>query len=205
MPRSTSRRRKPTGIVVAVLVAVIVVALAALFGLDRGTEGEETVTRSAVSTTARIPATTTTTGQAVAYQVQPGDTLSSIADRFGVTTEAIVAANQIADRDHLTEGQSLVIPPAPPVGLEIKPVEVTAGETIELTLNGAKPTERVTFQVDSPIGSFTGPAHGVSADGTVTATYDLLRTDIAGTYNVIAKGNQGTTAQSSFRVKAARS
>lgn len=44
------------------------------------------------------------------YVVQESDTLGSIAQRFGVTVEAIQAANQIADPDQITVGQVLVIP-----------------------------------------------------------------------------------------------
>lgn len=44
------------------------------------------------------------------YAVQPGDTLFSIAQRFGTTVEAIVAANDIADPSLIQVGQKLVIP-----------------------------------------------------------------------------------------------
>jgi LysM repeat protein len=44
------------------------------------------------------------------YTVLPGDTLSGIAARFGVSESDIVAANDLADRDHLFAGQELVIP-----------------------------------------------------------------------------------------------
>lgn len=44
------------------------------------------------------------------YQVQPGDTLSSIAQRFGVTLEALMEANGITDPDQIYAGQILRIP-----------------------------------------------------------------------------------------------
>ena len=44
------------------------------------------------------------------YTVLPGDTLSGIAARFGVSESDIVAANDLADRDHLFAGQELAIP-----------------------------------------------------------------------------------------------
>jgi LysM repeat protein len=44
------------------------------------------------------------------YVVQAGDTLGAIAQRFGVTVEALKAANGIADENLITEGQVLVIP-----------------------------------------------------------------------------------------------
>ncbi len=48
------------------------------------------------------------------YQVQPGDTLFSIAERFGTTVEAIVAANEIVNPSLINVGQKLVIPTAQP-------------------------------------------------------------------------------------------
>ena len=44
------------------------------------------------------------------YVVQESDTLGSIAQQFGVSVEAIQAANRIADPDEITVGQVLVIP-----------------------------------------------------------------------------------------------
>jgi murein DD-endopeptidase MepM/ murein hydrolase activator NlpD len=44
------------------------------------------------------------------YTVERGDTLYSIAERFGTTVKAIVAANDIADRSLIITGQKLIIP-----------------------------------------------------------------------------------------------
>jgi putative chitinase len=44
------------------------------------------------------------------YTVQRGDTLFAIALRFGVTTRALQAANDIADPDRIYVGQVLTIP-----------------------------------------------------------------------------------------------
>lgn len=46
------------------------------------------------------------------YTVQPGDTLGQIATRFGVSVEALAAANSISDINVLAVGQVLVIPGA---------------------------------------------------------------------------------------------
>jgi LysM repeat protein/ribosomal protein L37E len=48
---------------------------------------------------------------AIRYKVQPGDNLTVIAQRFGVTVEAIVAANGLRDPERLQVGQELIIPP----------------------------------------------------------------------------------------------
>ncbi len=45
------------------------------------------------------------------YQVQDGDTVSSIATRFGLSSEYVIANNaEIRDSDFLTLGQSIIIP-----------------------------------------------------------------------------------------------
>ena len=44
------------------------------------------------------------------YIVKPGDTLTSIAQVFGLTFRALADANQLADPDRLVAGQRLVIP-----------------------------------------------------------------------------------------------
>jgi murein DD-endopeptidase MepM/ murein hydrolase activator NlpD len=54
------------------------------------------------------------TAEAPVYVVVPGDTLYGIAERFGTTVEAIVAANDIADARLISVGQKLVIPTQPP-------------------------------------------------------------------------------------------
>lgn len=47
---------------------------------------------------------------ALAYEVRAGDTLSAIAAREGVTVDALAAANDLADPDHILAGQRLEIP-----------------------------------------------------------------------------------------------
>jgi murein DD-endopeptidase MepM/ murein hydrolase activator NlpD len=73
----------------------------------------------AVPVAAQEPATgptvePTATPEAPVYVVVPGDTLYSIAERFGSTVEAIAAANDIADPRLINVGQKLVIPTAQP-------------------------------------------------------------------------------------------
>jgi murein DD-endopeptidase MepM/ murein hydrolase activator NlpD len=47
---------------------------------------------------------------ASSYTLRWGDTLSSVAKRYGVPVKAITAANDIADADHIREGKQLTIP-----------------------------------------------------------------------------------------------
>ncbi len=76
-------------------------------------------------------------GQATTYTVQPGDTLAQLANRFGVTVEALVEANGIEDPNLIWVGQVLSIPvpveapptPTPPGG-ELVPYSVRVGDTL---------------------------------------------------------------------------
>jgi LysM repeat protein len=56
------------------------------------------------------PATPTPKPTPRTYRVQSGDTLSSIAARFGVSTQALINANGITDPNSLSIGQVLIIP-----------------------------------------------------------------------------------------------
>src|SRR6476659_717065 len=61
---------------------------------------------SGQAATTRAPSTGTT------YVVQPGDTLTSIAGRFGTTPTAIATANNIRNRNLIVIGRKLSIPAA---------------------------------------------------------------------------------------------
>ena len=61
------------------------------------------------------------------YTVRSGDTLSEIADQFGVPVSAIVDANGLADPNFIVEGQTLKIPvvvsaPARPASPDVEPL-----------------------------------------------------------------------------------
>src|SRR5438105_2027586 len=47
------------------------------------------------------------------YTVQPGDTLFSIANKFGVSLDDLAHANNIADPTSIVPGQQLIIPVTP--------------------------------------------------------------------------------------------
>jgi len=190
-------------IALGVLVALIV---GAVFDLTRLGGGDEHAQPRAHSALAPLVAPTTptlpspTTRPQINYQVQRGETLTVIARRFGVSIDAIVAANHLADEDQVAEGQLLVVPPSPPVALVITPVATTAGRSVQLKLAGAQPSESVTFVVESPAGSYTGPPHAAAVDGTVTTSYSVAVDASAGVYTVSARGDRGTTAQANFSV-----
>lgn len=64
------------------------------------------------------------------YTIEPGDTLSVIADLYDVTIESLAAFNGITDVNSIRPGQQLVIPPAP---VEAAPVEPVATEPTPVT------------------------------------------------------------------------
>ena len=144
--------------------------------------------------------TTTTTAPPVNYQVQRGDTLTSIANKFHVSVATILASNQIANPDRLNLGQMLVIPAPPPVSLTVTPPSGLGGTSFAFKVLGAKPGESVTFEIDYPGGKFTGRPHIATNTGEVDATYVPSTGAAPGTYNVTGVGTQGTLVKSSFQL-----
>jgi LysM repeat protein len=135
------------------------------------------------------------------YRLKPGDTLTAIATRFRVTVASILSANHLSNPDRVTAGQTLQIPPPPPIGLAVKPTSGSQGDAFNLRLTGAVPSETITFEIVSPKGKgYKGAPHVASQDGTVTAMYQTALTDPIGTYVVRATGNMGTLARADFRV-----
>jgi LysM repeat protein len=176
-----------------------VVVLAAC-GVATGDSAKETRSKASPTTTTAAPAPTTTTTPPVTYQVKRGDNMTRIAKFFGVSSAAIVAANQLGGADRLTEGQILRIPPSPPAGLNVAPPDGIAGNVFTFTVNNAKAGEAITFQVVAPGGStFNGSPHTATEEGLVTASY-RSDGDAAGKYDVVATGDRGTTLRATFRL-----
>jgi LysM repeat protein len=70
------------------------------------------------------------------YVVQPGDTLSALAEAFGTTVDEIMAANGLTDPDALQAGQTLIIPslvPSAPAFATAPLATVTITTTAQLT------------------------------------------------------------------------
>jgi len=77
--------------------------------------GSITIVPVASPTAAPTAAPTAVPGTGTTYVVKWGDTLYSIARRFGVTVNAIVAANGLTNPNFIRVGQTLIIPGAGPV------------------------------------------------------------------------------------------
>lgn len=75
--------------------------------------GLEPTLRPMPPTTTPTPSPSPTAAP-VKHVVKEGETLSQIADQYSVSSDAIVAANSIQDRDALKAGQELTIPVSPP-------------------------------------------------------------------------------------------
>ena len=96
------------------------------------------------------------------YEVQPNDTLSEIANSFGLTSAELAEANQIENPDEIQVGDILIIPPAPadrestpaatptptptPIsatvdpdeGLNVREQPTTDSDVLEILLGGAE-------------------------------------------------------------------
>ena len=102
--------------------AVLAMGLAA--STVRAAEGTPTPAPAPSSTPAPTPFAGAT------YEVQPGDTLTSIAYRFGVDLDALVQANHLSDPNHLQPGQTLALPGFEGVQGALTAVTVGYGETL---------------------------------------------------------------------------
>lgn len=132
--------RLPGGSILAGLAALIIAAvllfmLPGFLGVGRnGDSGGDGNGGAAASPSASAAVATATPAPTAppkptpqTYTIATGDTLSRVAKRFGVTLEALLAANpQIKNPDRLGIGDVLVIPSASPSGASRAPSGATA-------------------------------------------------------------------------------
>ncbi len=156
------------------------------------------LTTAPVKTTAPPPART----QAGRYTIVKGDTISSIAARFGVSTQSILTANGLDRASIIYPGQALAIPgrepiaqplPAPVVGVAIdapKPstVEVETAARQEPVSTAAavaalpiaeRPVLPVSFAARPSTPSAPGAPSGPPSGGSVTPLTAEMRTHAA--------------------------
>ena len=119
-------RRRLLGITISLALVVTACGRAEAGDVDDVASTTATTAALTTSTASTLPTTTTTAAPvAVTYVVQSGDSLSVIAQRFGVSSAALAAFNGIDDVNTIFAGQSLTIPPA-----DVEPA------TTETTTNG---------------------------------------------------------------------
>ncbi|HEX9117249.1 MAG TPA: LysM peptidoglycan-binding domain-containing protein [Anaerolineae bacterium] len=129
------------------------------------------------STPGAVASATTTTptsapGPDAAYVVKPGDTLNTVAQALGVTTDALARANNLTNADLLAVGQQLIVPGAnapAPVATVITPT-VTPAATAAAA--GAE-------QQQSPPGQVRHTVKSGETLGTIAAKYGMSAAALA--------------------------
>jgi LysM repeat protein len=85
------------------------------------------------TTASAAPTTTTSTGGGGSYVVQPGDTLSAIAARAGVSVASLAAANGLDPNGVLVSGTALTLSGSPTTGTAVPVSTTTSGTTSAAT------------------------------------------------------------------------
>ncbi len=139
--------------------------------------------------TAAEPTATVAPGEQQIYVVQAGDSLGAIAQRFHVTLDAIMAANQIKDPNFLFSGQQLKIPgqgeaaaanpsatnpPATPTASTAAPDTATVNSTTVVTPTAANtPTTPAGLQIETVDGAGNLPSEAVLIVNNGDVAYNL--------------------------------
>ena len=116
----------------------------------------------------------------VTYIVKAGDTLYSIAQRFGVTVDAIAAANNISDPTKIEVGQVLIIPgvtATPTVIPTVTPTPPPAAGPAEVITIGNTNRQAIAFTFDA----------GSDAGYTTQILDTLAANDIHATFGMTGK------------------
>jgi LysM repeat protein len=73
------------------------------------------------------------------HEVQPDETLDSVAELYGVLVSDLLAANELADGSELYAGEQLCIPTATTAAIEAPAIEASEAPTETLAVEGAVP------------------------------------------------------------------
>lgn len=130
--------------------------------------------------TATPTAARSTASGATTYRVQSGDTLSSIATRFGITWEALAAANGLTSRSTLRVGQELTVPLP---GAAVPPAATPAPRA---TATPAPPSPTPQPQLAAPI--LLDPADQSNASPLMELTWQpVIGMGLDGQYQVVVR------------------
>lgn len=122
------------------------------------------------------------------YEVKAGDSLSVIAQRYGVNVQELMRANNITDANRIRVGQEVLIPAGGtprPVPAPVAPVTPSPAPTV--VLPAPTPVTLEPVLVDPPVSQLLPPAPGAPSAGgqqnyTVVIGDDLL--SVASEFNV---------------------
>jgi murein DD-endopeptidase MepM/ murein hydrolase activator NlpD len=109
--------------------------------------------------------------EVVDYEVQPGDTVSSIAEKFGVTVDTVLWANNMDEKDRIKPGQTLKIPPVAGIVHTVK-----KGDTIYSIAKKYEAESQAI--VDFPFNTFTNDETFALAVGQTIIVPDGIKPDV---------------------------
>src|SRR5690606_30993570 len=117
--------------------------------------GTATPGNGGTPTTPEATPTPTTPAGTVSYTIQRGDTLFSLARRFGTTVDAITALNGISDANEIEVGDVILIPQGG-AGTPVPTSTTAPGGTSVQYQNGPRGTNKVALTFD--MGGRVDPA-----------------------------------------------
>lgn len=114
------------------------------------------------------------------YIVQPGETLSIIADKFGVTVNDLINLNRIANPDLISPGHRLLIPGIEGISGELTTHTVEIGETLDLLSQKyliSNPILTKVNRLTSPNETYAGSELIISIDQSHPSKIPIARID----------------------------
>ncbi|HET7060068.1 MAG TPA: LysM peptidoglycan-binding domain-containing protein [Candidatus Saccharimonadales bacterium] len=96
------------------------------------------------------------------YVTRPGDTVSSLAAKFGVTSDSIRWSNNLSAADALNPGTTLLIPPVNGIVYTVKPGDTAASLAVQFGANA----DQITAYNDAEINGLT-PGQRIIIPGAV--------------------------------------